>query len=41
MEHGQGKVRACLEANKGKVTVTFKTALENTGPSKGMGGGQK
>lgn len=38
MEHGQGKVRACLED---KVTVTFRTALENTGPGTGMGGGQK
>ena len=31
-EHGQGKVRACLEANKDKVSEACKTALDTTGP---------
>lgn len=30
-EHGQGEVRACLEANKDKVSEACKTALETTG----------
>lgn len=30
-EHGQGEVRACLEANKDKVTAACKEALETTG----------
>jgi Cysteine rich repeat len=30
-EHGQGEVRACLEANKDNVTVACKTALATTG----------
>lgn len=30
-EHGQGEVRACLEANKDKVSAACKTALETTG----------
>jgi hypothetical protein len=30
-EHGQGEVRACLDANKDKVTAACKTALETTG----------
>ncbi len=30
-EHGQGNVRACLEANKDKVSAACKTALETTG----------
>jgi hypothetical protein len=29
-EHGQGEIRACLEANKDKVSAACKTALENT-----------
>jgi Cysteine rich repeat len=29
-EHGQGEVRACLEAHKDKVSAACKTALENT-----------
>jgi hypothetical protein len=36
-EHGQGDVRACLEANKDKVSAACKTALETTGPGKGQG----
>ena len=39
-EHGQGEVRACLEANKDKVSAACKTALDTTGPGKGMGQGQ-
>jgi len=31
-EHGQGAVRACLEANKEKVSAACRTALETTGP---------
>ena len=30
-EHGQGEVRACLEANKEKVSPACKTALDTTG----------
>lgn len=30
-EHGQGEVRACLEANKDKVSSACKTALDTTG----------
>lgn len=30
-EHGQGEVRACLEANKEKVSPACKEALETTG----------
>jgi hypothetical protein len=33
-EHGQGEVRACLEANKDKVTAACKEALETTGPGR-------
>ncbi len=40
-EHGQGEVRACLESNRDKVSAACKTALDNTGPGKGMGAGQK
>lgn len=36
-EHGQGEVRACLEANKDKVSAACKTALDTTGPGKGQG----
>ncbi|MEQ1717896.1 MAG: cysteine rich repeat-containing protein [Hyphomicrobium sp.] len=39
-EHGQGEVRACLEANKDKVSAACKAALDSTGPGKGMGQGQ-
>jgi hypothetical protein len=30
MEHGQGQVRACLEANKDQVSAGCRTALETT-----------
>jgi len=30
-EHGQGEVRACLEANKDKVSAACKASLETTG----------
>jgi hypothetical protein len=30
-EHGQGEVRACLEANKDKVSAACRAALETTG----------
>ena len=33
-EHGQGEVRACLEANKDKASEACKTALETTGPGR-------
>ncbi len=36
-EHGQGEVRACLEANKAKVSAACKTALDTTGPGSGAG----
>jgi hypothetical protein len=36
-EHGQAEVRACLEANKDKVSAACKTALDTTGPGKGQG----
>lgn len=36
-EHGQGDVRACLEANKDKVSAACKAALDTTGPGKGQG----
>jgi len=39
-EHGQGEIRACLEANKDKVSVACKTALDSTGPGKGTGRNQ-
>lgn len=29
-EHGQGEIRACLEANKDKVSAACRSALENT-----------
>ena len=35
LEHGQGQVRACLEANKDQVSADCKTALETTrGPGR-------
>ncbi len=34
-EHGQGEVRACLEANRDKVSPDCKTALETTGGGQG------
>lgn len=41
IEHGGGKVRACLEANKSKVSSACQTALATHGPGRGMGGGQQ
>lgn len=38
IEHGGGKVRACLEANKDKVTAACQAALASHGPGRGMGG---
>lgn len=40
-EHGQGEVRACLVANKDKVSAACKTALDTTGPGQGTGQGKK
>lgn len=37
-EHGAGDVRKCLEAKKAEVSGPCKTALDTTGPGKGMGG---
>lgn len=37
--HQNREVRNCLEANKDKVSAACKTALDNTGPGKGMGRG--
>ncbi len=39
-QHGQGEMRACLEANKDKASEACKTALDTTGPGKGMGQGR-
>lgn len=39
LEHGQGAVRRCLETNKDKASEGCRTALDSTGPGKGMGGG--
>jgi hypothetical protein len=36
-KHGQGEVRACLEANKDKVSAACKKALDTTGPGRGQG----
>jgi|CXWK01.1.fsa_nt_gi hypothetical protein len=38
-KHGQGEMRACLEANKDKVSDACRHALDTTGPGKGMGQG--
>jgi len=35
LEHGQGKVRACLEAHKSKVSEGCRTALDTTGGGRG------
>ncbi|WP_072392671.1 cysteine rich repeat-containing protein [Hyphomicrobium sp. CS1GBMeth3] len=40
-EHGRGDVRGCLESNKDKLSAACKTALDNTGPGRGMGAGRK
>lgn len=34
-KHGSGDVRACLEANRDKVSVACKGALDTTGPGRG------
>lgn len=39
LEHGQGAVRQCLEANKDQASDACRNALDTTGPGKGMGGG--
>lgn len=36
--HGGGKVRACLQANKAKVSAACQTALATHGGGGGMGG---
>lgn len=41
IEHGGGKVRACLEANKAKLSSACQAALTTHGPGRGMGGGQQ
>lgn len=38
--HGGGEVRACLEAKKAELSPACKTALDTTGPGKGMGRGK-
>jgi hypothetical protein len=38
-EHGRGEVRACLQANKDKLSADCRTTLDSTGPGKGMGQG--
>lgn len=38
-EYVQGEMRACLEANKDKVSAACKAALESTAPGMGMGQG--
>lgn len=42
-QHGQGNVRACLEANRDKLSKACKAALDRTGPGRGprsQNGGQ-
>lgn len=39
LTHGGGKVRACLEANKDKVSAQCSTALATHGPGRGQGQG--
>lgn len=39
-QHGTGEARACLTANKEKVSAACREALETTGPGKGKGMGQ-
>lgn len=39
-QHGSGEARACLTANKAKVSAACREALETTGPGKGQGKGQ-
>ncbi|KAA5597288.1 hypothetical protein F1193_14540 [Blastochloris sulfoviridis] len=35
--HGSGEARACLEANRDKLSADCRTALDNTGGGRGMG----
>jgi hypothetical protein len=35
--HGAGKARACIEANRDKVSDNCRWALDNTGAGRGMG----
>jgi hypothetical protein len=35
--HGAGQARACLEANRDKVSANCRWALDNTGAGRGMG----
>lgn len=39
--HGAGKARACLDANRDKVSDNCRWALDNTGAGRGMGRGQQ
>ena len=39
LEHGQGRVRQCLESNKDNVSEQCRVALETTGPGRRFGGG--
>lgn len=39
--HGQGEARACLQANRNKVSDVCKMALDTTGPVKGTGEEQR
>ena len=38
--HGAGQTRACLQANRDKVSVECRQALDTTGPGKGRGRNQ-
>ncbi len=33
-EHGSGAIRACLEANRAKLSAECKNALDSTGPGR-------
>ena len=33
-EHGSGAIRACLEANRAKLSTDCKNALDSTGPGR-------
>jgi hypothetical protein len=39
LEHGQRRVRQCLESNNDKVSEQCRVALETTGPGRRFGGG--
>ena len=36
-QHGNMEARACLEANRGKVSADCRRALDSTGAGKGLG----